>query len=123
MIMSSAAPTTETGQIHANKALIVQALVLLAVLAAVLFLPGPRGPFLAVPLQTQTSAGMVNWLAARGARSAGRGELEGSLIMDGAGQGLFAPALARGILLLPAPDGVCGKRRTENNTVWVRNHG
>ncbi len=72
--------------------------------------PPARGDMLAIPLTTASGHGLAAGLIAVGAIPVGKGQIEGALVVRGDRDRLAWPMLARGVLLLAAPDFLCAGR-------------
>ncbi|EKU76677.1 hypothetical protein SAMN05518668_10769 [Sphingobium sp. YR657] len=72
--------------------------------------PPARGDMLAIPLTTASGHGLAAGLIAVGAIPIGKGQIEGALVVRGDRDRLGWPMLARGVLLLAAPDFLCAGR-------------
>ena len=66
--------------------------------------PPVRGDMLAIPLTTTSGHGLAAGVIAVGAIPVGKGQIEGALVVRGDRDRLAWPMLARGVLLLAAPD-------------------
>lgn len=72
--------------------------------------PPARGDMLAIPLTTASGHGLAAGLIAVGAIPVGKGQIEGALVVRGDRDRPAWPMLARGVLLLAAPDFLCAGR-------------
>lgn len=71
------------------------------------FAPPARGDMLAIPLTTASAHGLAAGLIAVGAIPVGKGQFDGALVVRGDRERLAWPMIARGVLLLAAPDFLC----------------
>jgi len=91
---------------HKSAALVAQLALAVAVLAALAFAPPDRGEMMLIPLDGHpVSPVLLKQLPLVAERS---GPLPGSLLVFGSSEGLFVDLLEQGILILSAPQPLCG---------------
>ncbi|WP_235399079.1 hypothetical protein [Sphingomonas sp. SRS2] len=86
----------------------MQLLMLLAAFGMFAFAPPVRGAMLLVPLTTRARADLPGLAVRRGALLLGQGPVAGSLLVRGERARLGTALLRRGIVLIAAPEIICG---------------
>jgi len=89
----------------------IQIGLVLASLFAVSFYPAAQGPMALIALDGRDAGTLAGPAIERGAALLGRGPRANILIVDGRRDQIFWPMLARGVLVIAAPEDWCGAER------------
>lgn len=80
-------------------------------LLAISFFPGAKGPMALIALDGRDAGTLAAPAIAAGAGLLGRGPRANILIVDGQRDSILWPMLARGVLVIAAPEDWCGPER------------
>lgn len=95
-------------------ALVAQVALAAALLCMLAFAPPDRGQMMLIPLDGNPMSPTL--LKQLPVAAVGPGPLPGSLIVFGSSEGQFLPLLEEGVLILSAPQALCGASHSESNS-------